>query len=168
MSSAPIQIVDEDDRPVGQATKQEAWQQGLLHRIVRIMLEDDKGNILLQHRDPSKDIFPNRWDNSVAGHVDADEDYDTAAYREMWEELSLDGIPLEVVGTYRSDETWHEHRFNRFTKVYRARIAVTPEKLEAGKIDGVRWFTPQAVQQLVQDHPDEVSDGLRQVVERYY
>lgn len=165
--SLPIMIVDEDDRPVGQATKQEAWDQGLIHRVVRLMIHNSKGQILLQHRSPTKDIFPNCWDNSSAGHVDAGEDYEAAMRRELREELRLE-VPFTELGSYRSDETWKGHRFNRFTRCYKAVTDKTPTKFEAGKVIGARWFTLDEVKQLVSDHPDQVTDGLRQVIERYY
>src|SRR5664279_859085 len=100
----PIIIVDEDDRPIGQATKPEVWAQGLRHRIVRIMIENDQGELLLQHRTPTMALYPNRWDNSVGGHVDAGEDYLTAAKRELDEELGITDTPLQEMGYYASDE----------------------------------------------------------------
>jgi 16S rRNA (adenine1518-N6/adenine1519-N6)-dimethyltransferase len=166
--SAPIAIVNDDDEIIGSATKPEAWEQGLLHRVVRIMIHNKAGQILLQHRTPTKDIFPDCWDNSVAGHVDAGEDYDAAAIREVEEELGIRGLSLEPIGYYRSDETWKGHRFNRFTKCYVATMETLPKKLEAGKVDEVRWFSLDEVRQMVAGKPDAVTDGLRQVVERYY
>lgn len=166
--SALIQIVDEQDKPTGQATKQEAWAQGLRHRIVRIMLENDQGEILIQHRSPTKDIFPNCWDNSAAGHVDAGEDYLTAAIRELKEELGIETTQLKEIGDYASDETWWGHRFKRFTRVYRLQHYTTPTELEKGKVDGVRWMPVDELKKLVKEHPNEVADGLRQVVEKYY
>lgn len=166
--STPIQIVDEQDNPIGQAPKQEAWAKGLRHRIVRIMIENDHGEILIQHRSPTKDIFPNCWDNSAAGHVDAGEDYLTAALRELKEELGIEGVKLEKIGDYESDETWQGHHFRRFTHVYRLRHSGTPKKLEQGKIDGVAWMPLDKLKDLVKNHPNEVTDGLRQVIEKYY
>lgn len=166
--SKPIMIVDEDDRPVGSATKQEAWDKGLIHRVVRIMIEDGKGRILLQHRSQTKDIFPGCWDNSSAGHVDAGEDYETAVRRELKEELGLEGFDLAEIGHYRSNETWKGHRFNRFNRVYRTVAEVVPPKLEAGKVDDARWFSIEEAKDLAAAQPDKVSDGLLQVLERYY
>ncbi len=163
-----IQIVDEDDRPVASATKQEAWDQGLRHRVVRIMITNDAGEILLQHRSPAKDIFPDCWDNSAAGHVDSGEDYDQAALRELKEELGLDGIALKEIGKYATDETWRGHRLKRFTKVYQAQSNQTPKRLEAGKVDDARWFTLEQVKSLLKKGPNKASDGLHQVIERYY
>lgn len=168
MGSVPIQIVDENDLPVGSATKQEAWDKGLIHRVVRIMIENKQGQVLLQHRHPSKDLFPNCWDNSAAGHVDAGEDYDVAAIRELEEELGVRGVPLVVIGNYYVDITWKGHKMKRFCRTYKAKLETLPHKLEAGKVDDVRWFTPEEIRKLIAEHPDQVTDGLQQVMERYY
>lgn len=70
MSYIPIQIVDEDDQPLGPASKHEAWEKGLLHRIVSILVENKDGQLLLQKRGPLVAISPDIWDSSAAGHVD--------------------------------------------------------------------------------------------------
>lgn len=168
MSDALIQIVDEHDKPVGAATKQEARERGLIHRVVRIMLEDAAGRILLQHRDPAKDIFPDCWDNSAAGHVDAGEDYEEAAHRELKEEIGIEGLQLTAIGTYYSEEVWKGMQLKRFNTVYKAAITKTPTALEAGKVDLVQWFTLPEVKALVAGHPDKVSDGLAQVITKFY
>src|SRR5262249_34827106 len=148
------------DQPVGSATKQEAWDKGLIHRIVRLMVENDKGELLLQHRSPTKNIYPDTWDPSAAGHVDAGEDYEEAMRRELQEELGLDMSFVEI-GRYRINRTWHGHRFNRFVRCYRARVKGKPAlKLEADKIDSVRWFTAIEAKKMATEHPEQLSDGL--------
>lgn len=164
----PIQIVDEEDQPIGAAPREEAWEKGLIHRVVRVMVENDKGEVLLQHRAPTKDIFPNCWDNSVAGHVDVGEDYDTAVAHEVREELGVQGLALIAVDTYQSNETIDGWHYNRFARFYKARSNDTPTHLEAGKIDGFRWFTIDEVKRLIREHPEQITDGLRQIFERYY
>jgi len=168
MSDLPIQIVDEDNQPIGQATKQVVWRKGLIHRVVRIMAENLRGEVLLQKRTPDKDIFPDTWDNSAAGHVDAGESYLTAAQREIAEELGLTDVSLTEIGNYYVDSTWHGLRFKRFTKVYKMCLEVLPTKLEQGKVSEVRWFTIADMKRLVAEQPEKCSDGLMQVVERYY
>lgn len=166
--SKPIAIVSEQDTIVGTASKQQAWKDGLPHRVVRIMLENDAGEVLVQKRAADKDIFPNCWDNSAAGHVDAGEDYEQAAVRELAEEIGETGIALEEIGRYRSDETYGDKRFNRFTRVYKGHLSHTPRKLEAGKVAAVEWWSKEHLLEFVMNHRDKVTDGLRQVVERYY
>jgi isopentenyldiphosphate isomerase len=166
--SAPIQLVDEHDRPIRAGTKQEAWKHGYWHRIVRIMLDDGKGNVLLQHRSPTKDVYPNCWDNSAAGHVDAGETYEQAAYRELAEEIGVSDIVLHEVGHYKDARTWDGLRMNTFVRVYCATATGTPQGKEPGKIDDVRWFTRAAVKQLVLEQPPQATDGLIQVIKRYF
>jgi 16S rRNA (adenine1518-N6/adenine1519-N6)-dimethyltransferase len=167
MASKPIMIVDENDQPVGSASKQEMRGKGLWHRVVRVMIENDQGQVLLQHRSPTKDIFPNTWDNSSAGHVDAGEDYETAVKRELMEELGLE-LPLTEIGRYVSRSKWQEYPLNRFTRVFKAKTNETPKKLEVGKVDDARWWDVAAVKQLIREHPDQASDGLIEVFERFY
>jgi isopentenyldiphosphate isomerase len=164
----PIVVVDETDNPIGKASKEDVWSRGLRHRTVHIMIENDRGDILLQHRSATKDIFPDTWDAAVGGHVDAGEDYIDTAKREALEELSLQDLELIVLGKYKSDETWQHHRFNRFTTVYKASLNETPQHLEAGTIDKVKWFSRAEVVKLVLESPDKVADGLRQAIEHYY
>lgn len=168
MDSNLIQIVDERDQPIGSASKQEAWAQGLWHRIVEIILEDGKGNVLLQHRSPTKDTYPNCLDDSVGGHVDAGESYEQAAYRELHEELGVDGIKLEEVGSFKYKNTWRDLRFCRFVKVYRAIIDFTPESHEPDKIDRVQWFSISEVKRLIKEGPGQVTDTLENIFARYY
>jgi isopentenyldiphosphate isomerase len=166
--SAPILIVDKHDRPVGKATKQEAWEKGLYHRIVRIVLENADGKILLQHRSPTKDLYPNCWDISSAGHVDAGEDYLEAAYRELKEELGISGITLAEIGSFLEEHTWQGHQLNRFVKVYKATVTDTPKSHEPHKIDDVRWWTAADIKKLLTDEPEHTADGLQEVFGRYY
>lgn len=167
MASAPIQIVDEADRPVGTATKPEAWAQGLLHRCVRLMVFNKAGQVLLQHRTPIKDIFPNCWDSAAAGHVDAGEDYEAALKREMTEELGYT-LEAKLLGKYRANETIDGRIFNRFNQCYTAVSERTPTHFEKDKIDGWEWFELDEVRTLVAEHPDQVTDALRQMIQRYY
>lgn len=167
-SPALIQIVDDTDRPIGVATKQEAWEKGLTHRVSRIMIENPQGQLLLQHRSPTKDIFPDCWDNSVAGHVDAGENYEAAAKRELEEELGITDLPLQRVGRYFVDETWRGLRMKRFATTYKAVIDHTPTTPEPDKIDRLEWFSVEDARRLIKEHPDKTTDGLRQVLERYY
>ena len=99
-------VVDEGDQVIGRATRTEVHQNpALIHRAVHILVFRPDGRLLLQRRSRDKDIDPGLWDTSVGGHVDAGEDYLTAARRELVEELGLEGLPLEPLYDlhYRSE-----------------------------------------------------------------
>ena len=55
------------------ATRDECHKKGLWHRAVYAFIIDDKGNILLQKRSNNKKLWPNMWDVTGGGHVDAGE-----------------------------------------------------------------------------------------------
>ena len=169
MSDLPIQIVDENDRPVRAGTKEEAWQKGLLHRIVRIMAEDKEGNILLQVRDATKPTFPGCWDNSAAGHVDAGESYEEAALRELSEEIGIAHYKIEEVAYYPTHGVFQEKKLNRFNKLYKV---VVPHDihthLQSDEVVRVKWFTPTEFRELVQKRPQKISDGLAEAYVQCY
>ncbi len=88
-------IVDDEDRVIGQAPRSQCHgDPRLVHRVAHVLVFNSRGELLLQKRSVTKDIQPGKWDTSVGGHLDPGEDYLTAAYREMQEELGITGIPL--------------------------------------------------------------------------
>jgi len=169
MTEEILQVVDENDQPIGGATRKELKSKGLRYRIVRILVEDEEGNIVVQKRVATKDTYPNCWDNSAAGHVDEGEDYITAAKRELAEEIGLTDVSLEEVGYYYSETVAPSgHILNRFTKIYKTVVdhdtAFTPQLEEVSEI---AWMTKHEVAELIRSGKN-VTDGLTQVYERYY
>jgi 16S rRNA (adenine1518-N6/adenine1519-N6)-dimethyltransferase len=164
-----IQIVDEQDNPVKGDTRISAWSEGLFHRIVYIMVEDAEGKILLQKRGKNISTFPNCWDIAAAGHVDFGENYEEAAWRELAEELGVTGLKLEQVGKYRSSDVFEDRKLNRFNMVYRVVVPHdTTFRLQASEVAGIEWFEVQAVKDMVQINPKEVTNGLKGVMAHFY
>ncbi|MDP3973944.1 MAG: NUDIX domain-containing protein [Candidatus Daviesbacteria bacterium] len=83
--------VDDQDNVLGEVTRAEAHQKGLIHRTAVVFLTNDKGQILIQLRDDG------RLDHSSAGHVDPGESYLQAAKRELQEELGVDKVKLKEI-----------------------------------------------------------------------
>ncbi|WP_367131618.1 MULTISPECIES: NUDIX domain-containing protein [Streptomyces] len=88
-----LDIVDEQDRVVGQAPRGEAYARGLRHRCVFVLARDGEGRIFVHRRTAGKLVFPSRYDVFVGGVVGAGESYDEAALREAEEELGVSGLP---------------------------------------------------------------------------
>lgn len=72
------------------ATREECHREGLWHRAVYGFIIDKNSNVLLQKRSQSKKLWPNRWDVTVGGHVDAGEFGRQTIIRECKEELGID------------------------------------------------------------------------------
>ena len=92
-------VVDAQDRVLRRATRAEVHEQGLIHRAVHILVFNKNRDCLLQKRSMLKDRHPGVWDSSAAGHLDAGEDYESAARRELAEELGITDAPLIPLGT---------------------------------------------------------------------
>ncbi|MER5430332.1 NUDIX domain-containing protein [Streptomyces sp. NPDC002588] len=88
-----LDIVDENDRVIGQLPRGQAYAEGLRHRCVFIRARDAQGRIFVHRRTPTKLVFPSLYDMFVGGVVGAGETYDDAALREAEEELGVSGLP---------------------------------------------------------------------------
>jgi len=85
-----IDILDEQGNHTGKTClKSEAHKHGYFHNTVHIWIYTSDKKILLQKRAPTKKVFPNLWDISVAGHIGAGEKIKTAALREIEEEIGF-------------------------------------------------------------------------------
>lgn len=90
MADELIDICDENNNLLGiRKMKSEAHQVGLWHRAAHVWVYNSKGEVLLQLRAKNKDLFPNMWDVSAAGHVGAGEKPISAAMREINEEIGI-------------------------------------------------------------------------------
>ncbi|MFT2017210.1 NUDIX hydrolase [Streptomyces sp. 796.1] len=88
-----LDVVDEQDRVVGQAPRGEVYARGLRHRCVFILVKDAAGRVFVHRRTAQKLVFPGLYDMFVGGVVGAGESYATAALREAEEELGVSGLP---------------------------------------------------------------------------
>lgn len=160
--SLPIQIVDENDSPIEARTIEEAQQKGLWHRIVRVMIQDSQGRILLQKRRPNLELYPDCWDTSIGGHVDAGEDYLTAAKRETTEETGLSDVSLREVEYYRSQALYRGRTLNRFNKTYTTVVSANQKFVpDPHEVAEFRWFTLEEARRLLEEQPESVTDGLQ-------
>lgn len=91
-----LDLVDEEDRNIGKASRGECFEKGLLHRASNILIFNSKGEVYLQRRSGQKNMFPHYWDLSSGEHVKLGEDFDEAAKRGLKEELGIK-MELEVV-----------------------------------------------------------------------
>jgi len=140
-----LDIVDEDGRVIGQATRSACHADpSLLHRAVHVFVFDPAGCIFLQRRSRTKLIQPGRWDTSVGGHVDRGESWEEAARREMAEELGLVDIEPTLLHGY----IWRSPVESELVRTYRCThpgpFVLAPDEIEEG-----RFFSPKEIASLV-------------------
>jgi 16S rRNA (adenine1518-N6/adenine1519-N6)-dimethyltransferase len=147
-------VVDEKDRVTGSATRRKVHGDNLRHRAVHILLFNEAGELFLQKRSPWKDRHPFVWDSSAAGHVHAGEDYDTAAGRELEEELGVRLRLERVTKLPASDRTGHE-----FIWLYRGR-SDGPFPFNRAEIQAGEFFPPNVVDGWIRARPADFAPGF--------
>ena len=152
--SALFVVVDSADRVIGSAPRGEVHANNLLHRAVHVFVFNDKGELFLQKRSRWKDRHPGVWDSSAAGHVDAGEDYDEAAARELQEELGVKPDLERVLKLPASDRTGQE-----FIWLYRGRHN-GPFQLPRSEIELGEFIPPELVAAWVKARPDDFAPGF--------
>jgi 16S rRNA (adenine1518-N6/adenine1519-N6)-dimethyltransferase len=147
-------VVDDQDRLLGDATRAEVHGNNLRHRAVHIFVFNHLGELFLQKRSRWKDRHPRLWDSSAAGHVDAEEDYDVAASRELGEELGVAVDLTRVVKLPASEKTGQE-----FIWLYQARHD-GPFELARSEIEHGEFFPTEVVSDWVKARPDDFAPGF--------
>jgi isopentenyldiphosphate isomerase len=162
MTHPPIIFVDENDKPIGSGSMQEARKNGIRHRVVRIVIQNSKGEFLLQKRGSRPDmLYPGLWDYSAAGHVDDGEDYLDAAKRELKEELNVEAILEPIDHRYGEHTSEEGETVKRFYTTYIAKYDETPTDLQEGEVEEVKWFSLKAINRLLENNPDSATFGIK-------
>ncbi len=158
-------VVDDQDRVTGQAARRDVHARGWRHRAVHLLVVNAAGQVFLQKRSMTKDLFPGIWDSSAAGHVGAGEDYDGTALRELEEELGLKLPQERGVASLRPQiqplfkiearpETGQE-----FVWVYRVE-SEGPFVLQVDEIETGDWFTCEEIERWIQERPQELAPAF--------
>lgn len=161
-------VVNARDEVIGRETRRVVHATGLWHRAVHVLVFDRAGRVFLQKRSMTKDTSPGLWDSSCSGHLDAGEDYDTAAVRELGEEIGVRGVvagamETEVRRWFRLEacvETGWE-----FCWIYRLRhegpFVLHPEEIETGE-----WFAPAEVSRRLAARPGDFCSSFTLIWKR--
>jgi isopentenyldiphosphate isomerase len=152
-------VVNERDEVVRRATRREVHATGLWHRAVHIMVFDTAKRVFLQKRSMLKDLSPGLWDSSCSGHLDAGEDYDQAAIRELGEEIGVrlkaDEVPARWFRVDACEPTGWE-----FVWVYRLAyegvITLDPLEIQYGE-----WVAPAEVSSRIAARPDDFCPSFK-------
>ena len=164
-----VDIVDEDDNVIGNASIKEVREKGLIHRISRVVIVDPAHQkMLIQKRSKDKPLWPGCWDFAAAGHVDSGEDYETAAKRELEEELGISGVVLKEQEKHRINMQYENIALRRFQKTYEAVYDATPQHLQHSEVEEVKLISPGELREMIRENGDSFTRGLREVMQRFY
>lgn len=162
MSEEIFDVVDSADLVIGQAPRSVVHDQNLLHRAVSIFVLRTDGRLLLQLRSDSKDQYPGCYTSSASGHVDSGEDYETAAVRELREELSLES-PIRYLAKFPAGpETAFE-----FTVLFELVTDIEPV-LDPVEIASAEFLTLDEIATMLTATPEKFTPPFRVLFEWFY
>jgi isopentenyldiphosphate isomerase len=155
-----VDLVDLENRVIGQTLRREVRSRNLLHRGVGIICFGREGRVYVHRRTETKDIFPGMYDMFVGGVVASGESYRAAAAREVAEELGIVGPRPD----YLFSHLYLGDRNRAWIQVYRVEwdgpIRHQPEEVSWGS-----WIEEADLEGMIRERPF-VPDGL-EIYRRY-
>lgn len=161
MSDETFDVVDDQDRVIGRATRRDVHAKRLRHRAIHVFIFGPDGRIFLQKRSLAKDVAAGLWDSSCSGHVDSGEGYDQACVRELGEELGLTGVrPARWFRIEACPDTGEE-----FVWVYRL-LHAGPFVLNPAEISEGAWLSASQVDEALRESPERYASAFRLIWRR--
>ena len=126
-------IVDKENTEVGVVPRREMRSGRLRHRATYILVFNAKGELFVQKRTQTKDVFPGYYDIAAGGVVLAGESYEEGAIRELEEEFGIRETPLtSLFDFYYEDE--HIRLWGRaFSCTFDGELVLQEEEVESGE-----------------------------------
>jgi isopentenyldiphosphate isomerase len=158
-----VDVVDEADRVLGQATRADVRARHLRHRSVFVFVFNSQGQLLVHRRTPTKDVFPDHWDLAVGGVLAAGEAYDAGARRELSEEVGIGGVQLRRLFPFRYDDDRNHIVATVYSCTWDGEL-----RLQTEEIVSAEWLDLDAVFERVQQQsfcPDSL-EAFRQYLAR--
>ena len=142
-----VAIVDEQNDITGSALRTEMRDKGLIHRATYILVFNSKGELFIQKRTTTKDIYPGYYDIAAGGVVLAGESYEESAQRELFEELGIKAPLTFLFDNYYTDgnnKVWGRV----FSCVNNGPMVLQKEEVESGI-----FLAPEKVLEISKKEP---------------
>lgn len=160
-----VQLVDEQDRPLGLAEKLAAHEAGVLHRAFSayvFQLRGDRPVMLLQKRAVTKYHFGGLWSNACCGHPLEGTTPAAAGRRRLREEMNID-CELRGIGTFiyraQASNALIEHELDHVLYGTFAGELPAPNPIEA---DAARWIELAELDKELAETPERFTPWFAQ------
>jgi len=164
-----MDVVDENNELTGEVEDKDIiHEKGLWHREVVIWVMNENGEILVQKRAATKKIKPNKW-GFCAGHVDASEDAEAAAKRELFEEVGLicdlEFLFIEKVPTKRANNNIED---NKFMYMFFAKTSKKPEdfNIQYDELSEVKYISMNELERAFREKDENYTSMKRDYMPR--
>ena len=119
--------------------------EGRYRLVVRVIVFNSEGKMLIQQRASDRNSYPNMWDFSVGGSVEAGETSSQGAERELLEEL---GLKFNIAGTLPSFSVNFEQGFDDFY-IINYDIKAEDVVLQKEEVQAVKWAEKEEIKEMI-------------------
>ena len=141
-----VDVIDDYGQIVATVTRREVRERRLPHRCVYVLVFNQKGEIFIHLRTPTKDVYPSYWDVCVGGVLAAGESFDAAARREIAEEVGLDFEP-ELLFPFRYADSSSTVHGMVYRLVHEGPFLLQPEEIVRGEFVPLLEVATRAAQE---------------------
>lgn len=118
---------------------------GAYHMVVHVCVFDSQGKMLIQQRQPFKHGWPNMWDVTVGGSATAGESSQTAAERELFEEI---GYRLDLSGARPHLTVNFDVGFDDYY-LAEAEVEIDKLQLQYEEVRQVKWASKEEILAMI-------------------
>ncbi len=167
-----LDVLDENGNVTGKKEEKDTiHQKGLWHREVCVLIQNEKGEFLIQKRAATKKQAPNKW-GMTAGHVDAGESFDDAMVREIKEELGIDVLIEELRPLIICKEKFENIKTtnNNYTKYYfyQTNLKIEDYTICLEELSELKYITLEEMEEAVKNRDERCSyarrNGMKEVI----
>ncbi len=160
-------LVNEQDQQIGTMEKLEAHRKGVLHRAFSVMIENSKGEILIQKRAKSKYHSGGLWSNACCSHPMPGEKTEEAVSRRVQEELGIELAPTfsyKFIYEVTFSNQLIEHELDH---VFVATFDGMP-KINKAEVEDWKFVDPQYLLNQIEENPDQYTHWFKTILAEKY
>ncbi|MFA9558119.1 NUDIX domain-containing protein [Evansella sp. AB-rgal1] len=141
-------IYDKDRKLTGRTmVRGESFEAGDFHLVVHVCIFNNKGEMLIQQRQPFKQGWSNMWDLTVGGSAIAGDTSQQAAEREVLEEI---GYIINLHGVRPSFTVNFEVGFDDYYLVVED-IDIGELTLQPEEVQQVKWASRDEIMRMIDE-----------------
>ena len=125
----------------------EPTPEGYYRLVVHVCIFNQKGEMLIQQRQPFKRGWSNLWDITVGGSAVSGDSSQSAAERETREEL---GLSIDLTDVRPTMTIYFEHGFDDYY-VLTQEVDLNALQLQEEEVQAVRWASLEEILQMIDD-----------------